>query len=244
MARRFHVPSVYVGQIPLEPAQAHHAREVLRLIDGNTVEVFDNAGVVASGMLVIGEDSDVLIRVDRIDSPSDIEVSRITVASAVPKGERADWMVEKLSELGIWAFIPLITERSVVKPQGTNKQERWARIATESAKQSRRHGVMRIEEVTGIKPVIEQWKQHNNARALYLSTEPGAQPILPLLAETPAAHELILLVGPEGGWSESELELLKTSGATGVKLTSTILRVETAAIAGAVAAQLATKQRP
>ena len=97
---------------------------------------------------------------------------------------------------------------------------------------------MRIEELTGLKPIVEKWKQTNDARVLYLSTEPEAEPILKVLAGTKASRELLLLVGPEGGLSDTELESLEASGAIGVKLTRTVLRVETAAIAGAVAAQL------
>jgi 16S rRNA (uracil1498-N3)-methyltransferase len=227
-----------MGEIPLDPAQAHHAREVLRLAEGTDVEVFDNAGSVAAGTLVFSRSKGVSIRVDRIDSTEKIDTIRITVASAVPKGERADWMVEKLSELGVWSFIPLTTERSVVKPQGTNKYERWTRIATESAKQSRRQGVMRIEELIALKPLMERWKQTDGTPVLYLSTAPQAQPILTAMKDAMRSRELLLLVGPEGGWSGAELEALETSGATGVKLTRTVLRVETAAIAGAVAAQL------
>src|SRR5687767_15989799 len=78
-----------------------------------------------------------------------------TIAAAVPKGDRADWMVEKLSELGVEEFIPLASARSVVLPEGRNKRERWVRIATEAAKQSRRGGVMRVGELT---PVAEALK--------------------------------------------------------------------------------------
>jgi len=238
VARRFHVPSLSIGEIPLDQAQAHHAREVLRLADGTSIEVFDNGGSVACGTLVFSGQNEVSIRVDRIDSSEQTDAIRITVASAIPKGDRADWMVEKLSEMGVWSFIPLRTERSVVKPQGTNKYERWARIATESAKQSRRQGVMRIEELIALTPLIERWKQIDDAPVLYLSTAPEAQPILTAMNDAMRARELLLLVGPEGGWSGAELESLEASGATEVKLTRTVLRVETAAIAGALAAQL------
>src|SRR6202011_2416558 len=130
----------------LDPSQARHAREVLRLPDGHPVEVFDDQGIVGTGVLVFEGPRDALVRVQQTSAEK--PPATWSVASAVPKGERADWMVEKLSELGAAAFIPLIAARSVVLPEGRNKRERWVRIATESAKQSHRPGVMRIDELS------------------------------------------------------------------------------------------------
>src|SRR5690349_22937888 len=132
MVRRIHVSELRKGEIPLYPQEAHHARDVLRLQSGETVEVFDDAGRTASAVLVFSDDDQVAVRIEQFQQPP--TGFRWTVAAAIPKGERADWMVEKLSELGTARFIPLIAERSVVVPEGRNKQQRWARIATESAK--------------------------------------------------------------------------------------------------------------
>jgi len=227
--RRLHTPRLSVGEIPLDSAQARHARDVLRLTDGTVVELFDDAGAVATGTLILHGAHEALVRVEQVEQAS-AGALRLTVASAVPKGERADWMVEKLSELGVAEFIPLATERSVVKPEGKNKYERWVRIATESAKQSRRVGVMRIADLTPLAKLLA----HPPESICYLSTEPNARPILETIRAFP--ESCTLLVGPEGGWSPGELELLEKSNAMGARLTQTVLRVETAAIAGAAAA--------
>ena len=224
--RRLHTPALFVGDVLLDPIQARHARDVLRLEDGAAVEVFDDAGATASGTLHLRGAKDVYVRIEQIDAPPPRSAPRLTIASAIPKGERADWMIEKLSELGVAEFIPLATERSVVKPEGKNKYERWARIATESAKQSRRAGVMRIEE---LKPVREAVR--NAGRAFYLSTSPDAAPLSIMLPEH--RSELTLLIGPEGGWSAAETHWFDSCSIRGMKLTPTILRVETAAIAAA-----------
>lgn len=237
MARRLHTPKLFVGQIPLDPAQARHAREVLRLKDGDQVELFDDAGTVAAGTLLFIGPKELAARVERLDPPKSSAGLRLTVASAVPKGERADWMVEKLSELGVFAFIPLSTERSVVKPEGKNKLERWARIATESAKQSRRAGVMRVDELRPLADVVGEQRP-----ALYLSTGPQAEPIQNALSGNGDLDELTLLIGPEGGWTEPEIQLFATSEIRGVKLTSTILRIETAAIAAAAISTILTSR--
>jgi 16S rRNA (uracil1498-N3)-methyltransferase len=151
----------------------------------------------------------------------------LTIASAVPKGARADWMIEKLSELGVARFVPLMTQRSVVHPEGKNKIERWQRLAAESAKQSRRAGVMSIDPLTPVADVLKKFA----GRAAYLSTAAGALP--PSSIFHPPSSSLTLLIGPEGGWSDDELAGFAARDLTALTLGATILRVETAAIAAA-----------
>ena len=226
--RRLHVSKLFVGQVPLDPVQARHAREVLRLKEGDRVELFDSAGQEACGVLRFIGPKDAAAVVDSVSELPRPAGVRLTVASAVPKGERADWMVEKLSELGVAAFIPLATDRSVVKPEGKNKLQRWQRIATESAKQSRRTGVMRIEELRPLRDVLDGTND-----GVYLSTEPGVEAIPEVLSGFEGSRELTLFVGPEGGWTAGEMDLFRASKARSARLTATILRIETAAVAGA-----------
>jgi 16S rRNA (uracil1498-N3)-methyltransferase len=241
VARRIHVPALHPGEILLDESQAHHLRDVLRLKTDAAVELFDDAGQVARAVVTRADATGVALRVDAVEPTS--ETGELIVASAVPKGDRADWMVEKLSELGVTRFVPLQTERSVVHPTGSGKRDRWARIATESAKQSKRTGVMQIDELTtltnllhretGLRPVPEQAQHGPEARVtLYLSTRDDAASVGTV---APVGH-LTLLIGPEGGWSDDELKRFNDSNLTGVKLTATILRVETAAIAAAAIA--------
>ena len=146
--RRIHVPTLHPGEILLDESQAHHLRDVLRLKIGSSVELFDDAGALAEAIVVRTDASGVSVRVEEIRKAQ--ASSALIIASAIPKGDRADWMVEKLSELGVTRFIPLKTERSVVHPTGPSKRERWIRIATEAAKQSKRAGVMQIDELTDV----------------------------------------------------------------------------------------------
>jgi 16S rRNA (uracil1498-N3)-methyltransferase len=235
--RRVHTSKLYVGRIELDQAGSRHARDVLRLEIGGEVEVFDDAGAAARGMIVELEPL-VSVQVDAIDDERDANVTEITVAAAVPKGDRADWMVEKLSELGVACFIPLAAARSVVLPEGRNKRERWQRIATESAKQSRRPGVMRIEELTKVDVAT---RQAAGTRAIVLSTEADARPILEALADAPP--RITLFIGPEGGWTDEELGLFARHGVAAVKLTDTILRVETAALVAAAICAVASNPK-
>ena len=214
------------GEVALSEREAHHARDVLRLAQGEVVELFDDAGGVARGTIVSSGAGGVVVR---LDEPAVDEISpaiQLTVAAAVPKGDRADWMIEKLSELGVERFIPLAAARSVVLPEGKNKRERWTRIATEAAKQSRRRGVMRIDELTRLGDCLD-----DAAGARYhLSTAADATAVFERLAGD-APQDVTAFVGPEGGWTDEELARLTAAGSAAVKLTPTILRVETAAVA-------------
>jgi 16S rRNA (uracil1498-N3)-methyltransferase len=229
LARRIHVPRLTPGEISLDPAQAHHARDVLRLTEGAVVEVFDDGGRVARGVLALSGVDGVAVRVERVDEggPPGPAV-RLTVVAAVPKGDRADWMVEKLSELGAAEFVPLAAARSVVLPEGKNKRERWVRIATEAAKQSRRSGVMRVGELTRLTAALAACD-----RAWYLATEAGVAPvgIREAVDSVAPGAGVTAFVGPEGGWTDDELRQFAAAGALAVRLTDTVLRVETAAVA-------------
>src|SRR5690348_13803369 len=101
--RRLHVSQLTVGEARLPEREAHHARDVLRLSANDEVELFDDAGQTARGILKIVDASGVIVEVSSITTAARDRM-QITVASAVPKGDRADWLVEKLSEIGVDRF--------------------------------------------------------------------------------------------------------------------------------------------
>ncbi len=212
----------------LSEREAHHARDVLRLVAGEIVEVFDDLGAVARATIVSSGAGGVVVRVDEPTPDSPAMGVKLTIAAAVPKGDRAEWMIEKLSELGVERFVPLATARSVVLPEGKNKRDRWVRVATEAAKQSRRRGVMRIDELTRLSDAL---RDETAAGPCYcLSTAKDAAPVLDLFTrDTPQA--LTAFIGPEGGWTDEEIAQFDAARAIGVTLTTTILRIETAAAA-------------
>src|SRR5262249_23122136 len=150
--RRLHVQRLTVGRLTLDAAQSRHARDVLRLSKDSEIDLFDDGGAVATGKVVGNEADHVVVEVSLVHRPDQGSLG-LTVAAAVPKGDRADWMVEKLSEIGVDRFIPLAAERSVVLPAGKSKHQRWERLAVESAKQSRRNGVMKIDPLTPVNSI-------------------------------------------------------------------------------------------
>ena len=229
VARRIHVSQVSVGEVLLDDREAHHVRDVLRLKEQTAVEAFDDVGNIGLGILKTVAAGRVSIAVESIQ-PREVEEFNLVIAAAVPKAARADWMVEKLSELGVNTLIPLATDRSVSLPEGKNKLQRWVRLAEEAAKQSHRRGVMHIESLTSLPETIKTARLAGDAWCL--STGPGTVPIAERIAQmTPGT--LTLFIGPEGGWTVDEVTLFEQSGIPGVSLTRTILRIETAAIAAA-----------
>ncbi|MEZ0267029.1 MAG: 16S rRNA (uracil(1498)-N(3))-methyltransferase [Phycisphaerae bacterium] len=247
--RRLLVPDLKLGELALPADQAHHARDVLRLGEGAVVELFTADGRVAEARLARVSGDGVVAEVHHVREAARGGV-RLTIASAVPKAARGDWMIEKLSELGVARFVPLQTERSIVHPEGRGKLERWERLAAESAKQCRRAGVMEIADLARVEKLVAA----DGGAKGYLSTgdrvvglgEWVANPSGRALQVTQLQdgfEEIVLLVGPEGGWSEKETAAFDKAGLTPLGLGATILRVETAAIAAAAVVAVMTAGR-
>lgn len=225
MLRRMLVEELVVGVNALSREQGHHARDVLRMGAGDEVELFTAAGQTALAVLREVSAQRVLAEVTEIRQAG--AGFALTIASAIPKGARADWMIEKLSELGVSRFVPLMTARSVVHPEGKNKIERWERLAAESAKQSRRTCVMEISPLLTLEQALERVEGVGG----YLSTGADSSTLSSIL--DPPSSSLSLFTGPEGGWTAEEEALMRNRGLTPVTLGGTILRVETAAMAAA-----------
>lgn len=224
--RRVHVAKLISGtRIPLDEPQAHHLHSVLRLRPGEEVSVFDDDGFEGTGTLVELDARSAVIAVGPIERWVTHE---LTVAAAIPKGQRADWMVEKLSEIGIARWVPLLTDRGVVKAESEHKARRWARLADEAARQSRGMGIRRIDRPT---PLSEALRELATGGAWVLSTSDDAQTISRALSVggPPAS----IFIGPEGDWTPEELIAMHQAGLTAVSLGRTILRVETAAVVAA-----------
>jgi 16S rRNA (uracil1498-N3)-methyltransferase len=224
--RRVFIADLQPGRVILPADAAHHLTAVLRLEAGTRVLAFNRTGAVADAEL-LSEDGQWALDVGDIRVAA--EKKTLVVASAVPKGDRADWLVEKLAELGVSRWVPLRTERSVVHPEGTGKTSRWERIAVEAAKQSHSAGVLEIGSLTELKALL---KDLAGKSVWVCSTGEGAIPAGE--AESPD----VIVIGPEGGWSAEEEVMMTAAGATRVTLGATVLRVETACMAAAVVARL------
>lgn len=200
---------------------------VCRLRVGDIVEVFDGQGFATrSEIVAIGHGSVELEILSVL--PDRAAPLRLTLATAVPKGERFDWLVEKATELGVERLIPIATARSVVQP-GAVKLDRLRRSIIEACKQCRRDRLMILEAPMDWACVVEM----ANHPLRFLADHDGAASFAwPALERGQAA---ILAVGPEGGFAPAERDLALKAGWMAICLGIHTLRIETAGVAGCAA---------
>jgi 16S rRNA (uracil1498-N3)-methyltransferase len=222
--------------IVLEGDQANHLARVRRIGAGENVEVFDGKGFAASAIVVSVQRDRVELLPQGIPTREEPPRSPLTLACAVPKGERFDWLVEKAVELGVSRLTPIRTDRSVVDPREA-KLERLRKTVVESSKQCGRNILMAIDEPVDFPTLLEReqasdnrlWIAHPGRGRLELGPEQNEKPI-------------VFAIGPEGGFTVDEVERAERRGWAAVSLSRTVLRIETAALV-AVARVLAQFER-
>ncbi|MBA2479812.1 MAG: 16S rRNA (uracil(1498)-N(3))-methyltransferase [Planctomycetes bacterium] len=203
------------GTVIVEGDEAHHGRVVLRLRPGEDIRVADGAGWCASAVVTgVGREA-LEIEVSAIEAVPEGPAALLGVVCAVPKGDRFADLVRGLSELGVGSFQPLVCERGERPPANLDRQRR---IATEAIKQSRRSRTMEIHQPIDVQTVARSTGPR-------IICDPAGVPAVP---GPPVATTLV--IGPEGGFTDEEREAL-VAGGRSVRLASTILRIETAALA-------------
>lgn len=225
MADRFFTPQpLSLGEITLDGDEAKHLAAVRRFGPGDHVVLFNGDGNEFHSTVREVNKRSVQITIDSIHSPKRERSLPLTIAAAMPKGDRFDFMLEKLVELGVSTFIPLITHRSVVIPK-TDKRDKWERAVIEASKQCGRNHLMKVQDPLDWNALMHE-PTHPSSRFV-LHTSPK------LLAMHSVNESLIIAVGPEGGFTESEIELATANGWHVRSLGNRILRMETAAITAA-----------
>ena len=220
MADRFYVNCPLApGPVTVEGPEAHHLAVVCRLRPGDAVCLFNGDGrEYPAEVREVGKRA-VVLEVHAVEAPRRESPVRLEVAAPLPKGDRAQFLIEKLTELGVAAFTPLQTARSVVHPRET-KLDKLQRYVIEASKQCGRNTLM------GVGPLTE-WSDFLRGRPLpgrKVLAHPGGGPWAPGVGDAVAA------VGPEGGFTDEEVDQARSAGWIVVDLGPRILRVETAAI--------------
>ncbi len=211
----------------LSSEETHHLARVLRLKTGDEAFVFDGCG------------REYRCRVSAIDSHARLEIieelenevesrASITLAQSLAKGEKFDFIVQKATELGVSRIVPLATDHADVKLREASREkrvERWRRISMESLKQCGRRKSVEIASPVA----LDEFLKSSDA-VMFVFSERGGQAINEALADVSDDSSVAALIGPEGGWSESELNRMEESGCRFVTLGPRVLRTETAAI--------------
>lgn len=209
-------------------ADAHKLLHVLRARAGEPIEVIDSAAQRFDAVTEIDGERIYARLGERAAAPEE-RGPRVTLAQGIPKGSKMDFIVEKATELGVWAIAPFESERSVVSGIGSAKIERWRRLAKSAALQC---GSAREPEVlapSSFDALLERFAEFDRVIVPWeLAPEAPLREHLPQLMA--GAAGVLVVIGPEGGFSHAEAERAQKRGAAIVHLGKRILRTETAGL--------------
>jgi 16S rRNA (uracil1498-N3)-methyltransferase len=227
--RRFYVPRdlIQKDHATLPPIQAHHLRNVLRLRTGDRVEIFDGAGAGYAGEVEIRASGVSVRALEPI--PSSESPFHLTLAAALIKPARYEWILEKSTELGVSEIIPLKTAHGdfrVPPDKMVSRLERWRRIVREASRQCARLSEPRIAAPLNVDDFFSSQDAAASTRILFYEKSDE-----PFHLDSLVSDRIVLCVGPEGGWQPGEIEKAMEAGFRVCGLGPRILRAETAAIA-------------
>ena len=229
--RRFFLSTLLSQQVTMDGNEAHHLLHVLRQKVGDEVVIVDIAGQAAIATITsIDQGKAMLTVLERLSEAREAPIT-VVLAQGLTKSDKMDYIVQKSTELGITAVIPMAADESVVKYDITkqqSRQRRWQKIASEAAKQCHRNTIPDIGDVQMLEQVLEDAKADTNIMMFYEGDTPLG--IKQALTDSRPGSYLII-VGPEGGFSAREVALAKAKGVQLVTMGPRILRTETAAIA-------------
>ncbi|MGK5086609.1 RsmE family RNA methyltransferase [Bdellovibrionota bacterium FG-2] len=237
------------GRIELSTSESQHVIQVLRMRNGDEVEALDGQGGVAHVYLEIAKDRAFIRLKDKEQSPAETsgdhsraQALPIRLEAAILKGDAMEWLVEKAVELGVEELIPVITDHTVVQVQKKGAsafQERWQKIADQSLKQCGRLVRLRIAEPIELEKLLVEARPRTEFPRLWADEGAlGSAPFLEdvLVAASGGIQGVSILIGPEGGWSSKEQEMmyreeeLLKGAMQAVSLGPWILRGETAGL--------------
>lgn len=240
--RRFRIDAtaVHGGTALLEGDAAHHVRHVLRLKPGQTLELFDGSGNEWVGQVDNLEKHRVLVRIEahQFTAPRE-EGPRVVLLFSLARGSHTDLAIQKVTELGVSEVRLFVSERTVAVPRPGGdpvRIDRLERIAADAARQSGRAHVPPVLSPVPFRDALEALP--GGETRLMLWEREHELPLARALAEWDPTRALVLLVGPEGGFTDDEADLAKRAGFATVHVGPFILRTETAAIAAVAAARI------
>lgn len=232
---RFFIPQTYAETMNITGVDAKHISTVLRMQCGTKIQIVSDDGVTALAEIITVDENQVTVRSIEILSESHEPSVKITLAQGLAKGDKMDFIIQKAVELGVSEVIPVAMEHSVVRLEGdkaAKKVERWQKIAEAAAKQSKRDIIPQVQSVQPMKQMLA----NNTCACKIIAYEcEDKLGLRAALQQQSSLREILLIIGPEGGISETELQQSLEAGALGVSLGKRILRAETAALVATTA---------
>ncbi|MGQ9424936.1 16S rRNA (uracil(1498)-N(3))-methyltransferase [Gilvimarinus sp. F26214L] len=228
------IPRLYVdlpletgGRIDLPPDRAHYIVNVLRLVPGRPLILFNGQGGEYGGTLVGAGKKTATVQLDSFEAVSRESPLVLDLAIGISRGDRMDWVLQKATELGVSSISPLYTERTEVKLKGDRlhkKMEHWRQVIISACEQSQRVRVPELKTPVDF-PTAVAGCESERRLLLHPTGEPAA------LDAQQRPVNVSVLVGPEGGFSDDEVSLALRHGFEGWQLGPRVLRTETAPLA-------------
>ncbi|HUK56014.1 MAG TPA: 16S rRNA (uracil(1498)-N(3))-methyltransferase [Nitrospiria bacterium] len=231
--------SLHENQISLTGDLAHHLRDVLRCRPGEVVNLVDEKQTRYRAALSQVTKKQIIAKILQKEAASARPTVSVTLAQAVLKGDKMDWVVQKATELGVNAILPVVSERTIARPRAERKfrqRDRWQKIAKEASQQCGRLDIPPVRPMVSLDELFKNppdvslnllpWEQEQNQ-----SLKAALTAFFPCGPSGRAGDSILVLIGPEGGFTSPEIEEARKTGWVSVSLGPRILRAETAGLA-------------
>ena len=230
--KRIFLENVTTDYVTISGDEANHLARSLRARRGDKITAVDGFGNCA--VLELIDFDKETIKARRVSEIKKIVAEKkIILADCLPKQNRFDNIIEKTTELGVDKIEPLISERTIARPGGARTQsklERWRRIAKEAAEQCARNTIPEIEEIRGLDDWLKEITPLDDETLLLFCCDMEQETTVREVLKVNRDKNIIVLIGPEGGFSEREVFAIKAAGGVSVTLGKRILKTDTAAI--------------
>ncbi|PKM57340.1 MAG: 16S rRNA (uracil(1498)-N(3))-methyltransferase [Firmicutes bacterium HGW-Firmicutes-3] len=231
MYRFFVEPSqVKDNHILVEGADMNHMKHVLRMRVGDVVTISDGQQKDYRCIIKTIMEEEILLDIETVVPTTNELLSKISLFQGIPKKDKMEWIIQKTVELGIWEIIPVKMKRCVVKlddKTAGKKVERWEAISEAAAKQSKRSIIPTIQLPVGFKDMMKQLEKMDLVLVPYENAE-GMAYTRTILGQLKGAKNIGIVIGPEGGFDQEEINHLMATEAKIISLGRRILRTETA----------------
>jgi 16S rRNA (uracil1498-N3)-methyltransferase len=216
----------------IDPPVIHYLKDVLRIRTDAQLTICNPAGVEFISEVEAVLPDAVLLRIKKTIQPERRQNLHLTIACAIPKNVKMDDIIDKLTQLGVNRVIPLMTERVIVKLNAHKKDlrlNRWRAIAKNACQQSQRSSIPEISTITPFDELLNTVTEYDLKLIPTLSG--GQQKISRIVADRQHPVRILVLIGPEGDFTQREVAQAREAGCIPVSLGKQVLRVDTAAIA-------------
>ena len=232
---RFFIPKPYKQEMQITGRDAHHIIDVLRMAPGDRLQVVADDGVSFVGEVTAVNSNSVTVTAREILRETHEPDVRISLLQGLAKGEKMEFIIQKAVEIGVTDIYPVAMAHSVVvleSSKAEKKVERWQKIAEAAAKQSKRDSIPVVHEVMTLDQILQKGKWDLLLVAYESENQVSLKEALQAHKE---AKTVGVIIGPEGGLSNEEVEAARKQGGIAVSLGRRILRTETAGLVAATA---------